>query len=216
MYGKQNQCRLPVANKVVITNSGGTYTAGSLVTVINGVTITSAWATDKATAMAAHVTALLAGVADILSCAYDGSAHTITVILKNTTIASCATSVAGITGTMTISSETITSTDVAAGLIGVAVNPGAIEQVSDVVVIDATKAVSVMEEGAIYVTPEETVTSDDDVYFRVQTNSTKLAGMFGTSADSGKCVLVPGARWVEGGTGLSATALAKLQLNLPA
>jgi hypothetical protein len=215
MYGKQNQCRLPVANKVVITDDAGTYTAGALVTVINGVTITSAWATDKNGGMAAHVLALIAGVADVLSCVYSSGAHTITLILKNTTIVSSATSVAGITGTMTISSEVITSTEVVGNLIGVAVNPGNIEQVSDVVVIDATEAVSVLEEGAIYVIPEETVTSDDDVYFRVQTNGTKLAGMFGTSADSGKCVAVAGARWVEGGTGLSATALAKLQLNLP-
>jgi hypothetical protein len=106
-----------------------------------------------------------------------------------------------------------TSLDTAAMLVGVAVNPGNVEQASNVVEIAATSAVSVMEEGAIYVIPEETVTADDVVYLRVQDNSTKLVGMFGKSADSGKCVLLSGARWVEGGTGL--TTIAKLQLNLP-
>jgi DNA-binding transcriptional regulator YdaS (Cro superfamily) len=219
MYGKENQCRLPCATKLVITDNGGTYTAGALasviVTSVASYTINSSWATDKDTGMAAHAAAILAGIPDALSCTYvGGSTHTITLILKNSSVVSSATAVTGITGNMTISSETITSADTAAMLVGVAINPGTVEQTSaGVVAIAATEAVSVMEEGAIYVIPEETVTSDDDVYFRVQTNSTKLAGMFGTSADSGKCVLLSGARWVEGGTGLS--TVAKLQLNLP-
>jgi hypothetical protein len=114
---------------------------------------------------------------------------------------------------MTISSETITSNDVIGGFVGIAAHDGVgvqtIAGVSDYVAEDM---VSVLEEGAIYVLPEETVTSDDAVYVRIQTNGAKLPGMFGKSADSGKCIAVTGARWVEGGT---TTTVAKLQINLP-
>lgn len=212
MYGVENQCRLPVVNQVVITDDAGTFTAGDIVTTINGTAITTTFGTDKNTTMTAHAAAIQAGVAGVYSAVYSSGSHTITVKSRNTDISACATDVSGITGTMTISSEVATSLDTAAMLVGAAVNPGAIEQVSNVVEIAATSAVSVLEEGAIYVLPEETVTSDDDVYLRVQTNGVKLPGMFGTSADSGKCVLLSGARWVEGGT---TTTVAKLQLNLP-
>lgn len=213
MYGVENQCRLPVANQAVLTDDAGTFTAGSIAVTVNGTVITQAWGTDKNTTMTALAAAIQAGVTGVYSAVYNSGAHTITLKARNIAVTAVA-DLSGVTGTMALMPSVSTSLDTAAMLVGVAVNPGAIEQTSTgVVEIAATAAVSVMEEGAIYVIPEETVTADDVVYLRVQDNSTKLVGMFGKSADSGKCVLLSGARWVEGGTGL--TTVAKLQLNLP-
>jgi hypothetical protein len=212
MYGYENQCRLPVANQAVLTDDAGTFTAGSIVVTVNGTAITQAWGTDKNTTMTALAAAIQAGVAGVYSAVHSTSGHTITIKTRNIAVTAVA-DLSGVTGTMALMPSVSSSLDTAAMLVGVAVNPGAIEQVSNVVEIAATAAVSVLEEGAIYVIPEETVTADDDVYLRIQDNSTKLVGMFGTSADSGKCVLLSGARWVTGGTGL--TTVAKLQLNLP-
>jgi hypothetical protein len=212
MYGVENQCRLPVANQAVLTDDAGTFTAGSIAVTVNGTVITQAWGTDKNTTMTALAAAIQAGVTGVYSAVYSSGSHTITLKARNIAVTAVA-DLSGVTGTMALMPSVSTSLDTAAMLVGVAVNPGAIEQVSNVVEIAATAAVSVLEEGAIYVIPEETVTADDVVYLRVQDNSTKLVGMFGKSADSGKCVLLSGARWVEGGTGLS--TVAKLQLNLP-
>lgn len=211
-YGGQRKCRLPVANKVVITDDAGTFTDGNIVSTINGVAITTGFTSAKDASMTAHAAAILAGIPDALSCAYVAGSHTITLILKNTEIATCVTSVTGITGTMTISSETITSADVAGDIRGVALNPGNLTQASDVASYAVNDVVSVLTQGAVYVIPEETVTSDDAVYVRVQTNGTKLPGMFGKSADSGKCVILPGAKWLTGGT---TSTVATLSLNLP-
>jgi hypothetical protein len=213
MYGKQEQCRLPVDLQAVILDDAGTFTAGSIVTTVNGTVITTAWATNKDTTMAAHAAAILAGVADALSCAYSSGSHTITLVMKNTHLATVVTSVAGITGTMTISSTTITSTDVAANVRGIALNPGNLVQASDGTVQYAVNdAVSVLAQGTVYVLPEEVVTTDDPVYVRMVANSTKLPGMFGKSADSGKCLLLPGAKWLRGGT---TSLCAVLSINLP-
>lgn len=212
MYGYANQCRLPVTNQSVLTDDAGTFTAGTISVTVNGTVITQAWGTDKNTTMTALAAAIQAGVTGIYSAVYSSGSHTITLKSRNIDVVAVA-DLSGVTGTMALMPAVATSLDVAANLIGIAINPGATEQVSDVVTIKATEAVTVLEEGAIYVIPEETVTADDDVYYRIQDNGTKLRGMFGTSADSGKCVLLTGARWVEGGTGL--TTVAKLQLNLP-
>lgn len=59
--------------------------------------------------------------------------------------------------------------------------------------------VSVLEEGAIYVQCEQTVTVDDPVYVRFAVNTTEQLGAFRKDSDSGKARLVKGARWVAGG-----------------
>lgn len=206
--------RLPVQNQVVITDDAGTFTAGDIVTTVNGTAITTSFDTDKDTTMAAHAAALLAGITDAASCAYVAGSHTITLILNNTDIASCVTDVSGITGTMTISSEVISTTDTAAKCLGVAIQNGTLIPDSDGVVkyVD-TEAMSVVQEGAVYLYPEETVTSDSAVYVRITANGvSKPVGGFGGSADSGKCVTLPGARWALGG---GTSEVAKLTLNLP-
>ncbi len=107
--------RLPGANQVVITDDGGTWTAGNLVSTVNGVTVTTAFATDKATSMAQHATDI-AALAFVTSATYVGGSNTITVVGDPDVYLSISTDVSGITGTMTISSYTHSSTDDILGL----------------------------------------------------------------------------------------------------
>lgn len=212
--GLERQGRLPVANQVVILDDAGTYTAGDIVTTVNGTAITTSFDTDKDTTMAAHAAALLAGITDAASCAYVAGSHTITLTLNNTNITSCVTDISGITGTMTITSETIGTTDTAAKCSGIAIQNGTlIADANGLVAYADTEAMSVVQEGSVYLYPEETVTTDSSVYMRITADgASKPVGGFGASADSGKCVLLPGARWELGG---STTEVAKLTVNLP-
>lgn len=211
---QERQGRLPVANQVVILDDAGTFTAGDIVTTVNGTAVTTSFDTDKDTTMAAHAAALLAGITDAVSCAYVAGSHTITLTLANTNIASCVTDVSGITGTMTITSETISTTDTAAKCLGIAIQNGVLVADSNGLVSYAdTEAMSIVQEGSVYLYPEETVTTDSAVYVRITANgASKPVGGFGGSADSGKCVLLAGARWELGGT---TTEVAKLTVNLP-
>jgi hypothetical protein len=108
--GQPDQCRLPIANTAVILDDGGTWTAGNLVSVVNGVTVTTAFATDKATSMAAHAAAIQA-LGFITSATYVGGSNTITVVAAANVALSITTDVSGITGTMTITSTTYAMTD---------------------------------------------------------------------------------------------------------
>lgn len=215
MYGYERQGRLPVSNQVVITDNAGTFTEGSISTVINGGTpVTTAWVTDKNATLTAHALALSL-LTDVLSCVYASGTHTITLIMKNTHLATSVTTLAALgTGTITISSEVISTTDTAAKCRGIALNPGTLIQDSTGLVQYAVNdAVSVLTAGAIYVLPEEAVTTDDTVYVRlVDGGAGKPVGGFGKSSDSGKCVTLPGAKWIMGG---STTVVAVLSINLP-
>lgn len=213
VYGNDTQVLLPVENNVVITDDAGTYTAGSISVTINGTVVTQTYSVDKNTTLTALAAAILAAApAGIRSAAYVAGSHTITLISSNQTLV-VTVDVSGITGTMTISSVTPTSINTFAG---VAINSGIIDQGlpggSGAVEYTNGQAVNVLRQGACYVTPEETVTSDDPVYFRIQDNGAKLPGMFGKSADSGKCIVVSNARWIEGAT---TSGVAKLEFNLP-
>jgi hypothetical protein len=108
-------CKLPGANVIVVTDSGGTWTAGDVVTTINGVTVTTSFSADKATSMAAIATALQA--LDFVSTAvYTGGSNIITITAATQVHLSVAVDVSGITGTMTITSIVGTSSDRFLGL----------------------------------------------------------------------------------------------------
>lgn len=107
--------RLPGANQAVILDDGGTWTAGNVVSVVNGVTVTTAFATDKATSMAAHATAIQA-LGFITSATYVGGSNTITIVAAADVYVSTTFDVSGITGTMTLTSITYSSTDELMGL----------------------------------------------------------------------------------------------------
>jgi hypothetical protein len=221
-------CRMPRSNKVVITDDGGTFTAGSLVSVItlgtlaNGevaaasdaaVTVTTAWATDKNTSLTNHAANIKAALADCYSCTYASGTHTITYIGDCKDIISCATSVTGITGTMTISSETITSADVAADVLGLSyLTHNRQQQIGGVTYYADTEPVNIARSGTIWVQAEEAVGPASTVYVRNIVNSTKYAGYFGASSDSSKCVTLAGAKFRDS---VAAAGLVPLTINLP-
>lgn len=210
VYGSDYQVRLPKTNKSVITDDAGTFTAGSIVSIVNGVTVTTAWASDKNTTMTAHAAAI-AALASVLSAVHSTTGHTITVISKNDDLV-ITTSVAGVTGTMTISSIVVSTND--SDLMGISLADSAREQalVTGVASYKATEAVSVVTVGALYVLVDVAVTADDTVYCRATVNGTKLPGMFGNVSDSGKCFAVTGAKFR---TSADAGAFAVLDISRP-
>jgi hypothetical protein len=211
-YGAQEQGRLPVENQTVITDSAGTFTAGSIATTVNGTVITTNWTSDKNTTMTAHAAAIASGVANVSACTHDTGAHTITIQTRNTNLV-VSVSVASVTGTMTISSIVNTSLDAATNFAGVTIHDYAREQATDGTVAYAVNDVmSVMRRGCLAVAVEETVTTDDPVYVRTMADGTKLAGMFGKSSVSGKTVALTNCRFERGGT---TTQPAVLFVNLP-
>lgn len=221
-------CRLPRSNKIVITDSAGTFTAGSLVSVItlgkllNGealassnaaVTVTTAFGTDKDTSMAAHAANIKAALSDCYSCVYSSSGHTITYIGDCYDVVSSATSVAGITGTMTISTEVISTQDAVGDIIGVSyLDQNRQQQTSGNTYYEDKEPVNIMQRGTLWVYGEEAVTPASSVYARLITNSTKYAGYFGQSADSSKAVVLAGAKYQQA---IIAADLAPLTVNLP-
>jgi hypothetical protein len=200
MYGYQEQGRLPVENQCVILDDAGTFTAGDIVTTVNGTAITTTFGTDKDTTMTAHAAAILAGVTGVSACAYSAGSHTITIQTRDISL-TVETDVSGLTGTMTITSYTTTSLDAATNFLGVTVHDHAREQAADGTVAYASgDAMSVLTDGQIYVDVEETVTANDDVYVRTMADGVKLAGMFGTTSVAGKTVALTNCRFVRGGT----------------
>jgi hypothetical protein len=219
--GLPNNCRLPKNGKLVMTDNAGSLTEGSLVsTIVHGAdlestVITTDFDTNKATTMAAHATAILAGLADAYSCDYDGSAHTITLLMSSEDLVSCSTVVtAGEYDTLTFSSETVSCPDLAADVLGVSVMDHNREQqlVTGTTQYAINEPVNVLRQGAVYVYAEEAVNPDSTVYVRMVTNSTKIRGMFGASSDSAKCLALSYAKYADA---ITAAGLVKLEINLP-
>jgi hypothetical protein len=109
-----NQIKLPAANGVVITDDGGTWTAGNYVITVNGTVVTVAFTTDKATSMAAVATALQA-LAFITSASYTPEAITV-VAAADVALVVNSIDLTGITGNMTISSTVYSMSDAIRGL----------------------------------------------------------------------------------------------------
>ena len=114
--GQQDQARLPIANTAVILDDAGTWTAGALVSVVNGVTITTTFATSKAADMAVHAASIQA-LDFITTAVYTGGSNIITITAKANVNLTVTTSVAGLTGTMTITSTTFAATDDFMGIV---------------------------------------------------------------------------------------------------
>jgi hypothetical protein len=72
--------------------------------------------------------------------------------------------------------------------------------------------VSLLTRGRIYVTVEQTVTSDSPVYWRFAANGLLLPGGFRGDSDSGRAIQIPSARYTFGAT---TGALAILEINFP-
>src|SRR4030042_1663938 len=161
-YGKNNLSRLPILNTLVITDSGGTFTAGDIVATILENVVTRAFGTDKDTSVTA-LAAQIAALDGIISCAYNSGAHTITIVSENDTLEGSSVDVSDITGNMTISSYVYTSTDVLLG-ISVATHKET-EHDCETVQYNEDEAVNVMTKGRIYSYCEEAIGSDDSTLY---------------------------------------------------
>jgi hypothetical protein len=90
-----------VTKTAVITDDGGTYTAGNIGVDVNGKTYTQTYDTDKDTTLTALAVALQASNA-ISTAVYDSVAHTITLTPATYYTLSVSTTLTSITGTMTM------------------------------------------------------------------------------------------------------------------
>jgi hypothetical protein len=89
-----------------ITDSAGTYTAGSIVVTVNGTVITQTYDTDKNTTLTA-LAAAIAALSTVASAVYNSGVHTIVITPETGVLLSISVTLTGITGTMTM---TITAT----------------------------------------------------------------------------------------------------------
>ena len=113
--GQPDQGRPPISNTAVILDDGGTWTATDLTSVVNGVTVTTTFATSKAADMAVHAAAIQA-LGFITTAVYTGGSNIITIVAAANVHLSVTTSVAALTGTMTITSTTYAMTDSVLGV----------------------------------------------------------------------------------------------------
>lgn len=114
--GQPDQCRLPIANTGVILDDGDTWTAGDVVVVVSGVTVTTTFSTNKATSMALVATNI-ALLDFITSAVYDSGTDTITVVAAANVNLTLTVDVSDITGAMVITSITFTTTDDFLGIV---------------------------------------------------------------------------------------------------
>jgi hypothetical protein len=101
--------KLPRATVVAILEDGGTWTAGNGIVTLNGVTVSVAYNTDKATTFADLATAIQA-LNFVVTAAFAANTLTITAE-EDVPLSGVVMDVSGITGTMTITSTTYTTTD---------------------------------------------------------------------------------------------------------
>lgn len=96
-------------------------------------------------------------------------------------------------------------------VLGVAVFSYAVDpnDVSNDASIASTATFDVLTEGEIFVLPEQTVAVGDPVYARITSDgaSNTVLGKFRKDGDSGKAVLLKGARWVKSGSTSSVAVL---------
>ena len=208
----ETECRLPHTNKVVITDDGGTYTAGSYLTTVNGTLVTTTYDTDKATTLAAVATDL-AALATIASAVYAGGSDSITIVGADDVELTISVNITGITGTMTISSTTHTSTDVVRGI---ALHTHQDNRTLPVLGAStygatgylATDSVNVLRKGVAWVEVADAVVENADVYLIV-TGANQ--GKF-TDDSSSPNIQVPTAKFRKA---TSAAGISKVEVNIP-
>ena len=86
----------------VVTDNGGTFTAGSVASTLDGGLYIKPWSTNKNTTMGLIATQIAAAFSFVVSATYNGTGHTITII--STLPFTLTFDTSGVTGTMTISS----------------------------------------------------------------------------------------------------------------
>lgn len=216
IIGQDLQVRLPHQDIVTLGLSTALITANSTVVTLNGVALTPVvYATSNAATLTA-LAALIAAQPGIASATSDGSANILVYAEQGFNIV--ATAVTTLGGSQPTWTSTYTNDNVFYGvsvyiqnkmnLYGPQGSAGAAPYIPG-------DAVPVLTRGRIYVTVENTVTSDSPVYWRqIATMSNPVLGSFRSDSDSGNAILLPSnqVRWI---TSASAGNLAVLEINQP-
>jgi hypothetical protein len=219
-------CRLPRANKFVVTVSGE-MAAGNIVTAIthgkakNGevdastaiTTITTEFTSTLAETLAQHAADIAAAMSDCYSCIAAG-ATTLTFIGDCDDITAVATSFTSPGEYDTAAATTAISTqDAVSDICGVSyLDHARQQQISGATYYMDTEPVNIMRKGTIWVYGEEAVVPASTVYARLLVNTANYAGYFGKSADSSKCVALVGSKYQQS---IVTADLVPLIVNLP-
>lgn len=214
--GSDYVCRLPRANAATIVFSVDLVAADVVSVTVNGVAITPVtYGSSHLATVNAVIAQLLLLTTQVKTAALDATDTTNRTIkvgsidgLDAITVASI---VHGGAGTAAITNS-VSSSDV---LEGISVSTMAKEETLGTLLVQfkPTEAVPVMRKGKIYVTPEVNVASGDPVYCRLLGDgSTKFAGQFRNTSDSGTAFLVSSAVWK---TTAVAGAVAIIEINQP-
>jgi hypothetical protein len=216
VIGEDYQVRLPQMNVGTVVASAALIAANSTVATVNGVALAPV---VYATSNAATLTAIAAAIAavDGIGSATSNGTNTITVIADQgeAVLVTLVTTLGASQATWT---TTYSSQDV---FYGVALRIQNKENLySSTGSAGASPyylgdAVPTLTRGRVWVTVEDTVTSDSAVYWRVKASGGNTqVGSFRSDADSGNAILIPStqARWIIGAT---AGNIAVLDINQP-
>ena len=216
VIGKDYQVRLPQMNVATAVVSTALIAANSTVATVNGVALAPVvFTVDNATTLAA-IAAVIAAAPNVASAVSNG---TTTIVVTATQGFSVSVS---LVTTLGISQPTWAVTESGANtfygvavyiqnkmnLLGAAGSAGPSPYV-------AGDPVPCLTNGSIWVTVENTVTSDSPVYWRIKASGLNTTlGSFRADADGGTAVLLPATQfqWLRGA---SAGGLAVLKINLP-
>jgi len=218
VIGQDYQVRLPFVDIATVVASIPLVTGNSTVVTLNGIALTPVvWATSNAATLTA-IAALIAAQAGIASAVSNG-VDTITITASQG-LPVTATFVTTLGATQPVWTTTLTNDNV---FYGVAVyiqnkmnllGAGGFGSGGPSPYI-AGDPVPVLTRGRIWVTVENTVTSDSPVYWRVQaTLANPQVGGFRSDSDGGNAILLPSTqvRWI---IGASTGGLAVLDINQP-
>ena len=220
-------CRLPRANKFVISITGS-MSAGHVVTAIthgkakNGEVDASTAVTTPAVStgftstitatLAQHAADIAAAIADCYSCVAVG-VTTITFIGDCDDVTAVSTSFTGPgSGDSAAATTAITTQDAAGDIIGVSyLDQNRQQQITGETYYMDQEPVNIMRMGTVWVYGEEAVQPASTVYARLLINQTNYAGYFGKTSDSSRVQLV-GSKFQQS---ITTADLVPLTVNLP-
>lgn len=215
VIGQDMQVRLPHVDIVAVTLSTALTSGASTVVTLNGIALTPVvYASSNADTLTA-IAALIAAQ-DFVASAVSNGTDTITITADQgfaVTATFATTGGSAPTWTSAYSNDNVfygvaLYIQNKMNILGVNGSDGALPyQIGD--------PVPVMTRGRVWVTPENTVTSDSPVYWRIApTMSNPQVGGFRSDSDGGTAILISSnqIRWI---IGASAGGLAVLDINQP-
>jgi len=216
VIGQDYVVRLPESNLSTIVLSGDLITANVINVSVNGVALAPiTFATSHLATMNAIAAAILAQP-NIASAVVGGAGnHTLTVTATEGNVAIVNSFVVTLGASQATATITNTTQDTFYGVGARTQNkPNPLNPTGSFgnpIYLEGD-CVSLLTKGRIYVAAEQTVTSDSPVYWRFAANGLLLPGGFRGDSDSGRAIVIPGARYTVGAT---SGALATLEINLP-